>query len=131
MIKYSENKQLQAKAIVQLYIAAGVDQPITDLARIQKMIDHSNLIISAWDGNALVGVARAVTDFGYCCYLSDLAVDQHYQRIGIGRSLITLMQKAIGLEVSLILMSSPGAAVFYEKLGFTNFSNGYVAKGIL
>ena len=79
MIKYSENKQLQAKAIVQLYIAAGVDQPITDLARIQKMIDHSNLIISAWDGNALVGVARAVTDFGYCCYLSDLAVDQHYQ----------------------------------------------------
>ena len=131
MIKYLENKELQAKALVQLYIKAGIDRPITDLARIQKMIDHSNLIISAWDGSALVGIARAVTDFGYCCYLSDLAVDQHYQKMGIGRSLVTLIQKAIGYEVSLILMSSPDSTVFYEKLGFKHFSNGYISKGIL
>lgn len=131
MIKYFENRQLQAKALVQLYINAGVDRPITDLARTQKMIDHSNLTISAWEGNSLVGIARAVSDFGYCCYLSDLAVDQHYQGMGIGKSLITIMQKKIGPEVSLILMASPEATEFYEKLGFNRFSNGYMSKGVL
>lgn len=131
MIKYSESRQLQANTLVQLYINSGVDRPITDLTRIQKMIDHSNLIISAWEGSALVGVARAVSDFGYCCYLSDLAVDQRYQRRGIGKTLIALIQKAIGPEVSLILMSSPSSRIFYENLGFKRFTNGYISKGIL
>ena len=131
MIKYFENRALQAKAVAQLYVRSGVDRPITDLARIQTMIHHSNLTITAWDGDVLAGIARTVTDFGYCCYLADLVVDSAYQRKGIGRGLITLIQKAIGLEVSLVLISSPDATGFYEKLGFSPFSNGYIGKGIL
>ncbi|MGG4395250.1 GNAT family N-acetyltransferase [Paenibacillus thiaminolyticus] len=46
------------------------------------MIDHSGLLITAWAGQQMVGVARAVSDFSYCCYLSDVAVDRSYQKQG-------------------------------------------------
>ena len=59
------------------------------------MIEHSNLIVTAWDGQLLVGIARSVTDFHYCCYLSDLAVDVAYQRQGIGRQLIQITQEGV------------------------------------
>ena len=131
MIKYFENHALQVKVIAQLYINSGVDRPITDLTRLQTMFDHSNLIISAWEGDRLIGIARALTDYSYCCYLSDLAVDQKYQRLGVGSNLIALVRKAIGVEVSLYLFSSPEAIPFYEKVGFKKAINGFVTEGIL
>ena len=131
MIRYAENRPLDPSAIAILYIAAGVENAITSHEQIQKMYENSNLIISAWDGSRLVGVARALTDFAYCCYLSDLAVDKKYQGLGIGASLLTLIQKAIGVNGSLILLSSPQASNFYERLGFRRLTNGYIGKGIL
>lgn len=130
MIKYFQNGALQAKEMAELYSHSGVESPITDLSLIQKMLDHSNLIISAREGGKLVGVARAVTDFGYACYLCDISVDQKKQRLGIGRALITLMRKAIGLDVSLILMSDSKSTGFYEALGFKSIANGYIAEGM-
>ena len=74
------------------------------------MFANADIVISAWDGARLVGVCRALTDFSYCCYLSDLAVDVTYQKHGIGRELIRRTQSLVGEEVSLILLSAPGAA---------------------
>jgi ribosomal protein S18 acetylase RimI-like enzyme len=131
MIRYAENRPLDPRAIAILYIAAGVENAITSHEQIQKMYENSNLVISAWDGSRLVGVARALTDLAYCCYLSDLAVDKKYQGLGIGSSLLTLIQKSIGVNGSLILLSSPQASNFYERLGFRRLTNGYIGKGIL
>ena len=131
MIRYSEKRHLEPKAIADLYVQSGVDNPITDHERIAKMFDNSNLVISAWDGTRLVGIARALTDFAYCCYLSDLVIDQGYRGSGIGGNLVTLIQKAIGVNVSIFLVSSPSASTFYEKLGFKAISNGYIGEGIL
>ncbi len=57
----------------------------------------------------MIGVARAITDFSYCTYLSDLAVDKAYQGRGIGRRLIAETHTTAGLQTSLILLSAPDA----------------------
>ena len=69
-----------AEVVAGVFRGSGIRRPVDDLARIQKMLDHADLTLTVWDGERLVGVGRAITDFSYCCYLSDLAVDRNYQR---------------------------------------------------
>ncbi|WP_247880875.1 GNAT family N-acetyltransferase [Skermanella sp. TT6] len=91
-----------------------VDQP----ERISRMLEKADLIVTARDGDNLVGVARSVTDFSYCCYLSDLAVDRRWQGRGIGRALMVRTRTAAGGDtVRCILLSAPAAIEFYEKVG--------------
>jgi len=92
------------------------------------MIDNANLTITAWDEDRLVGVARALTDFCYCCYLSDLAVDGSYQGQGIGRELVQQVKDAIGEESTLVLVSAPEAMKFYPKIGMKPVENGWMVK---
>lgn len=90
------------------------------------MLDNSNLIISAWAAGKLIGISRALTDFCYCCYLSDLAVDKKYQRIGIGKELIEMTRKEIGEQSMLLLLSAPGAMNYYPKIKFEKVNNGFI-----
>lgn len=92
----------------------------------RKMIAHASLTVTAWDGERLVGVARAVTDFCWCCYLSDLAVDSAYQRQGIGRVLVARVQAEAGDETNLLLLAAPEAAEYYPKIGFEAVLNGWL-----
>ena len=73
------------------------------------MFSVPSLVLSAWVGNELVGLSRSLTDYAYCCYLSDLAVDKKYQGAGIGKELVRRTQAIIGDQVSLILLSAPDA----------------------
>lgn len=82
------------------------------------MVEHASLMVTAWDGDTLVGVARSLTDFAYCCYLSDLAVDVGYQRQGIGRELLCLTRRQLAPACKLILLAAPAATGYYPKLGF-------------
>ncbi len=93
-------------------------RPIDDRACIAGMLEHADLIVTARAKGALVGVARSVTDFHYCCYLSDLAVDERYQKRGIGKRLIDETQSRLGPQCKLILLSAPAAIDYYPKLGF-------------
>jgi len=85
----------------------------------EGMIRNNNLVVSACDGEKLVGTARAMTDFHYACYLSDLAVDKNCQRNGIGKRLKSLTQEQLKLRCKLILVAAPNANTYYEHLGFT------------
>ena len=96
----------------------GVRRPLHDRARIAAMLEHTNLLGTAWDGDRLIGVARAFTDFSYCCYLSDLAVDEAYQRHGVGKALISLLQKQLHPEAKIILLAAPLAVDYYPRIGF-------------
>src|SRR4051812_11735389 len=82
--------------IIEVYSSSGIIRPVKDPERIKKMYEHSNLVVTAWDQNILVGIARSLTDFCYCCYLSDLAVMKNYQKSGIGKKLIELTKEKIG-----------------------------------
>lgn len=104
----------------------GARRPVDDTRCLQGMLEHSNLIATAWDNALLVGIARSVTDFHYCCYLSDLAVDVAYQRRGIGKRLIQLTQDALGQQCKIILLSAPAAADYYPHLGFERHEQAWV-----
>ncbi len=127
-IEYRQNFALAAADIAAVFVASGIRRPSADLARIERMFAHSNLVISAWHEGQLVGVCRALTDFSYCCYLSDLAVAKPYQQHGIGRALVAKVQATIGEEVALILLASPEAMDYYPKLGFEKIDNGFIVK---
>ena len=126
MIKYLKNVDLNLEDIILVFEKSSINRPIGNKNRIKSMFDNSNLIISAWDQDKLVGLCRALTDFSYCCYLSDLAVDMDYQRQGIGRTMIDLVKKELSDEVALILLSAPSSMLFYPKVGFGKIENGFI-----
>ncbi|WP_150049451.1 MULTISPECIES: GNAT family N-acetyltransferase [Methylomonas] len=127
-IEYRQNSPLASADIAAVFDASGIRRPSADLARIERMFANANLIFSAWHEDKLVGVCRALTDFSYCCYLSDLAVDKAFQKQGIGRELIGRVRQAIGEEVALILISAPEATEYYPKIGFEEVQNGFMIK---
>ena len=92
----------------------------------QAMVRNANLTVSARDsGGRLIGVARSLTDFAYCCYLSDLAVDAAWQRRGIGRELIRRTREAAGAGATLLLLSAPNAMDYYRRIGMDKIENGF------
>ena len=101
-------------------------RPVDVQGRIQKMLDNANLIVTAWSEEKLVGVSRALTDFSFCCYLSDLAVDEAWQKKGIGKELIRLTHEAAGFDTTLILLAAPAAVGYYPKIGLTAFPHCFV-----
>ncbi|ERN53312.1 GNAT family N-acetyltransferase [Alkalihalophilus marmarensis] len=125
MITYEVNRAISAEQLADLFKRSTIKRPHEDTARLTKMIEASPLLITAWDGEHLTGAARSLTDFSYCCYLSDLAVDEHYQQKGIGRELIERTREEIGVECSLILLSSPAALDYYPKVGFKKANHAY------
>ncbi len=101
-------------------------RPIDDLECIRAMLRHANLLCTAWDGEKLVGVARSVTDFAYCCYLSDLAVDEAYQKRGVGKALIQATQSKLGSKAKIILLAAPKAENYYPRIGFEAHRSAWV-----
>lgn len=129
-IRYSSDTVISAEQFVAVLNAStlGERRPVDDLARMQAMIDNADLIVTAWDGEKLVGVARTMTDWCYAAYLSDLAVDQSYQKQGLGRQLIALTREKLGDQCSLVLLAAPAAADYYAKVGFELIKNGWQIK---
>jgi predicted N-acetyltransferase YhbS len=127
-ITYKSDLTPETQLIIDLYNSSGINRPIADQARIAKMYANSNLVVTAWDGDQLVGIARSLTDFCYACYLSDLAVRKEYQKEGIGRQLIALTKEIIGEQTMLLLLSAPAAMDYYPKVGFDKVENGFMIK---
>jgi predicted N-acetyltransferase YhbS len=127
-IEYRLNAPVHAKVVADLFVRSGIKRPTDDLDRISQMLDHGNLTITAWDGDKLVGIARSLTDFCYCCYLSDLAVDSAYQRSGVGKKLIAETEAHLSDRASLILLAAPTAMTYYPKVGFTKAENAFIIR---
>lgn len=122
-IEYKINGPVSAEQFIHLLNSStlGARRPTHDLACMTGMVENSNLMISAWDtreANKLVGIARSVTDFHYACYLSDLAVAESHQQLGIGKKLQQLTQDQLGPQCKLILLAAPAAADYYPHLGY-------------
>lgn len=127
-ITYRSNVRITAEDFIALLHRSTLAErrPVHDKERIGKMLDHANILITAWSANLLVGVSRAVTDFSFCWYLSDLAVDEKYQHQGIGKELVTRTHLAAGMETQLILLAAPKATNYYPKIGMKQFPNCFV-----
>src|SRR5690606_9275209 len=116
------NQPVTADEFIELLqkTSLGARRPLQDRACIEGMVSNSNLMITAWDGGQLVGIARSVTDFHYACYLSDLAVDETYQSSGIGKRLQVLTRQQLGPRCSIILLAAPLAKTYYGRIGYTH-----------
>ena len=121
-IKYKINAPISTEHFIDLLTRStlGERRPLEDKKCIEGMISNSNLIISAWENDNLIGIARSVTDFHYACYLSDLAVSKSYKKKGIGKQLQIMTQEQLGPKCKIILIAAPAANEYYEHLGFTN-----------
>lgn len=119
MVLFSTDRPITATQFIDVLNRStlGERRPVADPARIQTMLDYGNVLITAWDNSVLVGVSRALTDFSFCCYLSDLAVDEAYQHRGIGKRLVELTHEMSGPQTTLILLAAPKAANYYPKIG--------------
>ena len=127
-IRYEYTRAIGEAEFVDLLKRSTLAQrrPVDDRKCIKAMIEHANLLCTAWDGEKLVGVARSVTDFAYCCYLSDLAVDEAYQKQGIGRELIRLTQSRLGSRAKIILLAAPKAEGYYPRIGFDAHRSAWI-----
>ncbi|MBV9509212.1 MAG: GNAT family N-acetyltransferase [Caulobacteraceae bacterium] len=118
-IAFALEPDLPAEAFRQVLVAStlGARRPVDDLSRLETMLRRADLIVTAREDERLVGVARAITDFAYCCYLSDLAVDEAWQRRGVGKRLIAETHRAAGEMTTLLLVAAPAAEAYYPKIG--------------
>ena len=126
-ITYAIEDGLEPEEFIDVLKRSGLDarRPVDKPDVIQGMVDNADLTITARDGDGrLVGGARSVTDFAYCCYLSDLAVDREAQRQGIGKELMARTKQAAGGDkISLLLLSAPDGMAYYPKAGLQKFDN--------
>ncbi|MGH6845314.1 MAG: GNAT family N-acetyltransferase [Methylocella sp.] len=122
-IVYAFEPNLFAWEFQGVLIASTLAQrrPADDLERLDKMLRNADVIVTAREGRKLVGISRAITDFSYCCYLSDLAVDTAYQGKGVGKKLIEETHKVAGLHTGLFLVSAPAAEGYYPKIGMRSY----------
>jgi predicted N-acetyltransferase YhbS len=129
-ISYKFDVIPDADKIIDLYKSSGMPRPVNDKGRIAKMYENSNLVVSAWDGDLLVGISRCLTDFCWSCYLADLSVKHEYKHKGIGKKLIDLTKERIGEQTMLLLLSVPTAMEYYPKVGFKKVKNGFLIDRI-
>lgn len=120
-LTYQLEPDLDPAEFIDLLVCATLAErrPVHEPDTIRGMIANADVIVTARDCPQLVGMSRAITDFAYCTYLSDLAVDQEYQRRGIGRELLRRTHEAAGLQTTLILPAAPKAQTYYPHIGMT------------
>ena len=127
-IEYKINAAITTEDFVAVLKASKLEErrPVGDMECMKGMVQNADLTITAWDKGKLIGVARSVTDFHYCCYLSDLAVDDEYQKTGIGKQLIGLTKQNLGPKCTLILLSAPAATEYYPHIGFQKHPQAWI-----
>jgi GNAT superfamily N-acetyltransferase len=121
--------ELAASEFVDVLVRSTLAErrPVGDAETIAGMLAHADVIVTARAaGGLLVGVSRAITDFSYCTYLSDLAVDAAWQGRGVGRELVQRTHDAAGRHTALILLSAPKAQSYYPHIGMRRHESCWV-----
>lgn len=129
-IEYRYGNDLDLDHVEELYRLStlGERRPVEDRAILADMIRHANLVVTAWDGDLLVGISRTLTDFTYVGYLADLAVRESHQRQGIGVEMIVKTREKMGPRSLLVLLAAPKAREYYPKIGFTPHDSAWILR---
>jgi predicted N-acetyltransferase YhbS len=130
-ILYRYGNDLDVGAVVELLRAStlGARRPVGERETVAAMLAHANLVVTAWAGQRMVGIARTLTDFVYVGYLSDLAVRESFQRRGIGVELIRKTRERLGPNAKIVLLAAPGAVGYYPHVGFTRHDSAWILGG--
>lgn len=125
-ITYQIERVPTPEQIIALYDNSGLPRPTNDRERIKKMFQHSDLLVTAWDAELLVGVSRSITDWVWSCYLADLAIRHEYKSLGIGKKLIEITKEKVGRQCMILLLSVPTAMEYYPKVGFKKQESSFI-----
>lgn len=129
-IRYRTDAVVSVEQAVDLYKRStlGERRPIDRLDTFAAMLKNANLIVTAWNGERLVGIARTLTDFDYVAYLADLAVDSAFQKQGIGRHLVQETKNRLGPDCMIVLVAAPKANDYYPKIGFEHAPRAWILR---
>ncbi|MWN04819.1 Acetyltransferase (GNAT) domain-containing protein [Gilliamella bombicola] len=119
---------LEQATTLYRHCSLGKRRPLTDTVRFQAMLDNANLVVTAWHDDKLIGIARCLTDFVYITYLADLAVDENYQRQGIGKQLIKEVKNNTDKSCSITLLAAPQAVDYYAHIGFNAHPSAWILR---
>jgi len=127
-VRYKRDISLDLDQFIELYRSSTLAErrPADDRDVMRQMMENASLTITAWEGDALVGISRTLTDFGYVAYLADLAVVKSHQQQGIGKRLVQETQAALGPRCMVVLLSAPDANEFYPHIGFDHHPRAWV-----
>jgi len=130
-ITYHYGNDLHLDQVIELYHAStlGERRPVDVRKIMADMIHHANLVVTAWNNDLLVGIARTLTDFTYVAYLADLAVRTSHQKGGIGIELIRKTREKLGPRSMLVLLAAPNAEKYCPKIGFTKHESAWLLRG--
>jgi ribosomal protein S18 acetylase RimI-like enzyme len=129
-IEYRTDRAVDVATFKDILERSGLAarRPVGDPERLGRMLKAYNLVVTAWEGELLVGIATCWTDYAYSAYLADLAVASDRQRSGIGRSLVELTRATVGPQVTLILLSAPAAVSYYPRIGMERFTDCFILR---
>jgi GNAT superfamily N-acetyltransferase len=130
-IEYGIENHLHADEFIAVLKESTLAErrPIDNREKMEAMCRNANLVVTARHNGRLIGVARCITDFVYCTYLSDLAVSQDFQRSGIGRELIRRVKEAVP-ETLLLLLAAPKAMDYYPAIGMTRHEGAFILREV-
>jgi predicted N-acetyltransferase YhbS len=129
-IEYQLEPSLSCEEFIDLLVQSTLAErrPVAEHDTIAAMLSNADLIVTARSAGKLVGVSRAITDYSYCTYLSDLAVDTAFQRCGIGKELVRRTHEAAGLKTRLVLLAAPAAASYYPHIGMQRHDSCWIRQ---
>lgn len=127
-IRYSDDHDLDLDQVIELYHAStlGERRPADDRRVMKGMMENADVIVTAWEGDRLVGISRTLTDYTYVAYLADLAVHVDWQGRGIGTELIERTKRRLDPKCFITLLAAPKANDYYPKVGFEHNPRAWV-----
>ncbi|MEA2659548.1 MAG: hypothetical protein QOF64_2144 [Candidatus Binatota bacterium] len=130
VIEYCVGNDLDLNQMIELYQAStlGERRPVENRQTMSDMLRHANLVVTAWDEELLVGIARTLTDFSYVGYLADLALRASHQRRGVGAHLIQQTRNKMGPDSMLVLLAAPKASEYYAHIGFSRHESAWILR---
>ena len=116
-ISIRHSKTIAQEKIIALYKANKWSSAKKPMLLYQALMNAHSLV-TAWDGERLVGLGNAISDGYLVVYYPHLLVHPDYHGQGIGRMIINAFQEKYGNFHQQILVSEGNTIRFYERCGF-------------
>ena len=116
-ITYLYDKKVESNNIQDLFLS--VNWPLGNKPdKLQRAFSHSDTVVTAWDGDKLVGLINSIADGSLTAYIPYLLVNPNYQKQGIGEKLVRMIVSEYESYERIVLLTEKDTVEFYRKCGF-------------